>query len=165
MVIVDVAAEDGEKAYRILLAAVTVLQVAGHLDTVLGHDQLVDFFSLPQFFFEKPAVFVGVGDLCAEVMVQLVVGDCPTAIRRMTAALADGVIGKLLDFVFIHIDISFLIPVFLRFAIIFASPPRYKNSRQISFETLAAAFEIFILAKRNSPLTLFYSSVYFDFGL
>ena len=45
--IINVTSEDGEQTHRIALAVMTVLQMAGHLDAVLGHDQFVDFFSLP----------------------------------------------------------------------------------------------------------------------
>ena len=47
VVVVEVTAEDGEQTHRIPLAVMTVLQVAGHLNTVLGHNEFVDFFSLP----------------------------------------------------------------------------------------------------------------------
>ena len=43
----NITAENREQTHRIGLAVMTVLQVAGHLDTVLGHDEFVDFFSLP----------------------------------------------------------------------------------------------------------------------
>ena len=47
MFIINVTAEDGEQTHRIGLAVMTVLQMTGHFDAVLGHDQFVDFFSLP----------------------------------------------------------------------------------------------------------------------
>lgn len=47
VVIIKITAEDGEQTQRIALALWTVPEVAGHLDTVLGHDEFVDFFSLP----------------------------------------------------------------------------------------------------------------------
>ena len=78
--VINVTAEDGEQTHRIGLTVVAILQMAGHFDAVLGHDQLVDFFSLPQFFFEQSAVFVGIGNLCTEVVIQLVVGDSPMAV-------------------------------------------------------------------------------------
>ena len=45
--VINVTAEDREQTHRIGLAVVAILQVAGHLDTVLGHNEFVDFFSLP----------------------------------------------------------------------------------------------------------------------
>lgn len=47
VVVVEVTAEDGEQTHRIPLAVMTVLQMTGHFDGVLGHDEFVDFFSLP----------------------------------------------------------------------------------------------------------------------
>lgn len=45
--VIEITTEDGKQTHRIGLAVVAILQVAGHLDTVLGHDEFVDFFSLP----------------------------------------------------------------------------------------------------------------------
>jgi len=45
--IVEVTAEDGEQTQRIALALWAVPEVAGHFDGVLGHDEFVDFLSLP----------------------------------------------------------------------------------------------------------------------
>ena len=47
VVVVEVTAENGEQTHRFGLAIMTVLQMAGHFDGVLGHDELVYFFSLP----------------------------------------------------------------------------------------------------------------------
>ena len=47
VVVIEITAEDGEQTHRIPLAVMTVLQMTGHFDGVLGHDELVDFFSLP----------------------------------------------------------------------------------------------------------------------
>ena len=47
MFVINITAENREQTHRIPLAVMTVLQMTGHLDTVLGHDQFVDFFSLP----------------------------------------------------------------------------------------------------------------------
>ena len=45
--VIEITAEDGKQTHRIGLAIMTVLQMASHFDAVLGHDELVDFFSLP----------------------------------------------------------------------------------------------------------------------
>ena len=45
--VINVTTEDGKQTHRITLAVMTILQVAGHLNTVLGHDELVDLFYLP----------------------------------------------------------------------------------------------------------------------
>lgn len=47
VVVIEITAEDGEQIQRIALALWAVPEVAGHFDGVLGHDELVDFLSLP----------------------------------------------------------------------------------------------------------------------
>ena len=47
MVVIEITAEDGEQTQRIALALRAVPEMAGHFDAILGHDELVDFFSLP----------------------------------------------------------------------------------------------------------------------
>ncbi|MBQ3187750.1 MAG: hypothetical protein IJB62_09400 [Alistipes sp.] len=69
------------------------------LDAVLGHDQLVDFISALQFLSEQFAVSVGIGDVRPEVIVQLVVGVCPSAVLSMLRAFGYHVVGKLPDVV------------------------------------------------------------------
>ena len=69
------------------------------LDAVLGHDQLVDFISALQFLSEQFAVAVGIGDVGSEVIVQLVVGVCPSAILGMLSAFGYHIVGKLPDVV------------------------------------------------------------------
>lgn len=45
--VIEITAEDGKQTHRIGLAIMTVLQMTGHFNAVLGHDEFVDFFSLP----------------------------------------------------------------------------------------------------------------------
>ena len=63
VVVIEITAEDGEQTQRIALALWAVPEVAGHFDAVLGHDEFVDFLSLPQFFFEQLSVFMDFGFL------------------------------------------------------------------------------------------------------
>lgn len=108
VVVIEITAEDREQTQRIVLALWTAPEMAGHFDGVLGHNELVDFFSLPQFFFEQLCAFVTVGNLCTEAVAQLVIGNRPIAVVGIVAALPDGIVGKPLDFVLIYIDHSFL---------------------------------------------------------
>ena len=59
----------------------------------------VDFISALQFLSEQFAVLVGIGDVRSEVIVQLVVGVCPSAILGMLSAFGYHVVGKLPDVV------------------------------------------------------------------
>ena len=47
VVVIGITAEDGEQTQRIALTLWAVPEVAGHFDGVLGHNEFVDFFSLP----------------------------------------------------------------------------------------------------------------------
>ena len=84
MLVVDITAHEGDEIQRsgnaALLTVRTVFQMVGHLDGVLRHDQRIDFFSLPQFFFEQFFVFVGVGDGFTEAVIQLIVGNRPSSV-------------------------------------------------------------------------------------
>lgn len=57
MLVVDIAAHEGDEIQRsgnaALLTVRAVLQMVGHLDGILRHDQRIDFFSLPQFFLKQ----------------------------------------------------------------------------------------------------------------
>ena len=43
----------GSSGNAALLTVRAVLQMVGHLDGILRHDQRIDFFSLPQFFLKQ----------------------------------------------------------------------------------------------------------------
>ena len=47
VVIVEVTAEDGEQTHWVALTLWAISQMASHLNGVLGHDEFVDFLSLP----------------------------------------------------------------------------------------------------------------------
>lgn len=59
----QVAAQHRQQRIRITLTVLAVFQMVGHFDTVLRHNQLVDFFPLPQFFFQQLTVLIGVGNI------------------------------------------------------------------------------------------------------
>lgn len=47
VVIVEVTAEDGEQAHRVALTLWAISQMASHFDGILGHNEFIDFLSLP----------------------------------------------------------------------------------------------------------------------
>lgn len=47
VVVIEITAEDGEQTQRIALALWTAPEMAGHFDGILGHNEFVDFLSLP----------------------------------------------------------------------------------------------------------------------
>ena len=47
VVIVEVTAEDGEQTHWVALTLWAISQMASHFNGVLGHDEFVDFLSLP----------------------------------------------------------------------------------------------------------------------
>ena len=59
----------------------------GHLYSVLRHNQLSDFLSLPQFFFEQFAVFICIGDFLTEVVRLLTVSAVVDAAVGSTLCL------------------------------------------------------------------------------
>lgn len=101
--VVEVASEEREQIQRsadtALTAVLAIRQVVIDLDAVLGHDQLINFISALQFLSEQFAVAVGIGDVGSEVIVQLVVGVCPSAVLGMLGAFGYHVVGKLPDVV------------------------------------------------------------------
>ena len=66
MFIIDITAHERNEVQSsgdaALLTVRTVFQMIGHLYSVLRHNQLSDFLSLPQFFFEQFAVFICIGE-------------------------------------------------------------------------------------------------------